>query len=214
MYVRNVLFPILLVLAALPAAIAGEDDESTHTAVGDALPEIDLSTTDGARITNESLKGKVAVINFFATWCGPCKSELPHVEEIWKSNREHNEFALLVVGREHTAVELNAFREASEYTFPMAPDPKRETYSKFATQSIPRTYVVDRDGTIIYQSIGYHPEEMLELKTLIADELDEKPVAKSESAPAGSAQPRSAAGPIQNVEVSGSIRIRAQHRDH
>ena len=207
-------FPLFLTTLLLSScAMGGEADPSTYTALGEALPEIDFTTVEGVRITNESLKGHVVVLNFFATWCGPCREELPHLEkDVWQTYRR-KDFKFIAVGREHTAAEMNAFRDETGFSFPLAADPKRETYSLFAEKWIPRTYVIDRDGTILFQSRGFEADEFDQMISVIDAALKkdaipgEKPSKSTESA-----KTVKSTG-IKSVTISGETRIRVQHRD-
>lgn len=82
---------------------------------------------------------------------------------------------MLVIGREESNDSLKAFKQKNGFTFPMASDPDRSVFSKFATQAIPRTYLLSRDGTIIYQCTGcYEDVEIPKLKKLINKELAKK----------------------------------------
>lgn len=145
--------------------------ESTLTKEGQKAPEFSVSSLDGREFSNSSLEGRVVLLNFFATWCGPCMAELPEVEkQIWHEFRKEG-LIVLAVGREHTAQELLKFNQKKKFSFFIAADPERKIYGKFATKYIPRTYLIDRDGTIVYQSIGYEPEEFQKLKQKIAELL-------------------------------------------
>jgi thiol-disulfide isomerase/thioredoxin len=104
-------------------------------------------------------KGTVVLINFFATWCGPCMGEMPHIEsDIWQPLKG-DKFLILAIGREHSKDELIKFKKEKGFTFPIAPDSKRAVYSLFAKQFIPRNVVIGKDGKIAYQSMGYTKEE-------------------------------------------------------
>ncbi len=211
---RSLSLLLVLAIVATPIALSEEADPSTYTEVGSPLPAIDFTTVEGVRITNQSLKGSVVVLNFFATWCGPCRDELPHIEtELWQKYREE-EFELIVVGREHTPTELNLFRAETGFTFPMAADPTRVTYNKFAEKWIPRTYVIDRDGTILFQSKGFDPQEFSEMVGIIdaALEGDKKTVVKSKDNAKTSKS--TASDDSKSVTISGETRIRIQHRDN
>ena len=99
--------------------------------------------------------------------------ELPHFEsEVWSRFKDKGLVAVCI-GREHSLGEIRRFREDKGFDVPMAPDPQRGIYGKFATKYIPRNYVVGRDGTIKYQSIGFDEkefEQMIEvIKTIIAN---------------------------------------------
>ena len=134
-------------------------EQATLTVVGEMAPRIRLTTLDRDTFDLAELRGKVVAINFFATWCPPCRAEIPHLEEqVWARFRDQ-EFAMIGIGREHTNTELEPFVGELEITYPLAGDPGRSAYSLYARQYIPRNVVIGRDGTIVYQSVGYNPEE-------------------------------------------------------
>lgn len=146
-------------------------DTTTYIFEGDIAPHFIATTLEGNEISIEQLKGKVILINYFATWCGPCLKEMPYIEsEIYKKI-EDEDFVLICIGREHTAEELVKFKEEKGLDLPIAPDPKREIYSKYAKMMIPRNFVIGRDGKVIYQHIGFEKEELEKMITIIKNEL-------------------------------------------
>jgi peroxiredoxin len=139
--------------------------------VGDKAPQFSVTTLNGETFDVAKQKGNVIYLNFFATWCGPCMKELPHVEDkIWKSIK-NPDFVMLVIGREHSVEELQKFREQKGYTFPMAADPEREIYSQFALQNIPRNIVIDKSGKVIYSKHGFTEKAFDEMIQLIKKNL-------------------------------------------
>lgn len=138
---------------------------------GDKVPEFTVTTLDGKEISIKDLKGKVVLINFFATWCGPCMKELPEVQkQLWPKFKNEN-FAMVSIGREHTKDELEKWNQKKAFTFPIAPDPKREVYSKFASQYIPRNFIVDKTGKIIWQGGGFDQKELEQMIKTIQENL-------------------------------------------
>lgn len=147
--------------------------QSTFIKVGDQVPSFSYITLTNDTIDINALKGKVVFMNFFATSCPICIKELPFVEkDIWSKYKDHKEFELLVLGREHSAEEMIAFKEKTGYTFNIISDPGRKIYSLFAEKYIPRNVVLDRTGKIIYQATGFNDEEFSQLKKVIESELN------------------------------------------
>ena len=163
--------------AVLMPIISAEDHSSlpgTLTRVGDPAPGFDLTKIDGTPFHTVDLRGQVIVLNFFATWCGPCQEELPQLQAIWNEFRNQDHFTMLVVGRQETDESVKAFQQEHGFTFPMASDRDAAIYAKFASQSIPRTYLISRQGIIVYQWTGSYEEEIPKLKKLLRKEIAKK----------------------------------------
>ena len=140
--------------------------------VGDALPKFELNSTVYGNIKPADLKGKVVLVSLFATWCGPCQKELAEVQStLWPKYKDNKNFVMLVIGREHTDEDLQKYNERKKFTFPLYPDPKREVFSLFAEKSIPRAYLFDKSGKLIYSSVGYTEEEFQKLMKTIESAL-------------------------------------------
>jgi len=149
--------------------------KSTLVHIGDRAPEFTLVDVDGEQFTLKDMRGRVVLLNFFATWCGPCLAELPHVEKIWMDHKDNKNFRLLVIGREETTESVQEFRSQKRFLFPMAADPDRAVFSQFATKSIPRIFVISPDGLIVYSKMGFALGDLPELHSVLDSQLQETP---------------------------------------
>lgn len=166
---------LLLLLLCLAPAAAQDDDVKFYTREGQPMPAFSFTTLDGKRTSIEELKGKVVYVNFWATWCGPCLAEMPRMErEVWQKFKSSPDFFMVAIAREQTADEIVPFMKENRLTFPVAPDPEREVYRLFGNAGIPRSYVVGRDGRILYQSVGYDAGDFSKMKSVISKALAKK----------------------------------------
>jgi peroxiredoxin len=145
--------------------------QATLTRTGQTAPLFQVSTTDGKTFDSGSKRDGPVLVNFFATWCGPCQSELARLEpEIWQRYRDRG-LTVIVIGVGETDEAVGEFRTKRGLSFPMAADPEREVSARFATDTIPRTYLIRPDGRIAYQSVGYTEASFGELEDAIKREL-------------------------------------------
>jgi peroxiredoxin len=152
---------------------AAPEDSTTLTRVGQIPPDFAATMLDGRAFSLAQNKGRVVLLNFFATWCTACKMELPDLQKnVWEPFKNSG-LVVICIGREHTREELEKFRGENRFTLDFAPDPTRGFFKLFATQNIPRNVLIGKDGTIRYQSLGYNPDEFKELIGRVAGALKE-----------------------------------------
>lgn len=152
-------------------ASSADPKEETRTSVGQQMPAFSIRDTAGRTFDMRALRGSVVVVNFWATWCPPCRAELPRLEkEIWEKYKS-GKFVVIAIGREETDDAITKYAAEHGLTFRIAADPKRAVYGLFASAGIPRTYVVDRTGRIVFQSVGFEESEFEHLKQVVAKQV-------------------------------------------
>lgn len=134
----------------------------TLNLVGRAAPAFRVQDLQGQAVATAALRGRVVVLNVWATWCQPCRQELPRVErDIWQRFRP--DVTVIAVAEHEDAAKVRAFNERAKLTFALVPDPKGSVGHLYSGNAIPRTYVIDRNGVVVHQAIGYDEKSFDEL---------------------------------------------------
>ncbi len=172
------LIPLFLFALCISVTVNAQDeanpDPDNHIALGEDMPEFEYVTADGKTLKSEDLWGKVVLVNFYASWCGPCKKELPFVEkDLWQKYKDNEDFCLMVIARQEGWDKINEFKKNSELDLPYIPDPKRDIYKLFAEKYIPRNYLFDKQGRLVLFSKGYRESEFEDLKEVIKELLED-----------------------------------------
>ena len=157
---------LLITLFLTSLNIFSQEDymESSLVKLNQQVPEFSFTNKDGKSIKLSDYKGKVILINFFATWCGPCMKEMPFIQkDLWEKLKNNDKFIILSFGRDHSQEEVNKFIETKKFTFPIFADKRKSIYNLFATKYIPRNYLIDSNGTVIYASTGFTTDDFAKL---------------------------------------------------
>ena len=155
---------VLIILLFFTGSLFAQD-EFTLIKEGDKAPDFTFESAPGKTQKLSDMKGKVVWINFFATWCPPCREELPHLQsEVYNKYKSNDNFELIILGREHNWDEINKFKKEQNFTMPFYPDPERKIFSVYAKQNIPRNFIIDKEGNIAVASIGFKEDEF---KTIV-----------------------------------------------
>jgi thiol-disulfide isomerase/thioredoxin len=166
---------LLVILFVFSTIYGSSQEETTHVKISDNVPVFEFEVKPGVKQNINNLKDRLVLITFFATWCAPCRQELPHIQsDIYNKYKNNPNFQLLIFGREHSWEEVNKFKAENRFTMPFYPDPDRIIYSKFAGQYIPRNFLISPEGKVLYSSTGFDEKDFKELKELIEAHLKKK----------------------------------------
>ena len=162
---------ILLVTGALGLAVAGGLLALARR--GPTLaPDFVVPDLAGRTVRLSGLRGKVVVLNLWATWCAPCIEEMPSMERLYARLRD-TDFALLAVSQDEDGKRVVApFVERMHLTFPVLLDPERQVGDHYGVTGYPETFVIDRNGYVVEHVLGPRdwaaPDEIAALQALIA----------------------------------------------
>ena len=151
---------------------AQDDIEATtliHT--GDIAPDFTVEMLDGSKVTLSELRGKVVLVGFWATWCPPCRLELSHMQKDVIDRFAGKDLVVLPISRGEKRKTVEDYIAKMGYTFPIGLDGDQSIYKKYASNYIPRSFVVGRDGKVVYVAVGYDEQIAKEIDTAISEAL-------------------------------------------
>lgn len=167
-----IFWPVEAKAAAMPTLTEQDDlEETTLVRTGDIAPDFTVKMTTGQKITLSSLRGKVVLVTFWATWCPPCRQELAHLQEGVIDHFAGSDLVVLPISRGETRATVEAFIDKMGYTFPVGIDENMSIYLKYATNYIPRAFVIDKTGKVVYSVAGYDSTIAGEINDAIAAAL-------------------------------------------
>jgi len=174
------IYIILLITILIGSVSAGQEKkvykDGYLVKVGDAAPDFTINEAGGKTYKLSDLKGKIVMLQFTASWCSVCRTEMPFIEkEIWL---EKKPAGLLVIGsdRDEPVEKVLQFKKDIKVTYPLALDPGADIFGLFAQKEagVTRNVIIDRSGKIIYITRLYEREEFEQMKKIIFAELEAK----------------------------------------
>lgn len=149
------------------------DDDSHRqflVRVGDIAPDFEIEFPNGEKKILSSLRGKVIMLQFTASWCGVCRKEMPHIEkEIWQKHKHDSNFVLWGIDREEPVEKINELKKSTQVTYPIGLDPDDSIFGLFAEKEagITRNVIIDKDGKIVMLTRLFEEEEFKRMVEVI-----------------------------------------------
>ena len=162
------------VKVATEAMSAQADSTGYIVRIGEIAPDFTITLTDGKQVTLSSLRGKVVMLQFTASWCGVCRKEMPFIEkDIWLKHKNNADFALIGIDRDEPLDKVLAFAKSTGVTYPLGLDPGADIFAKYALREsgITRNVLVDKEGRIVKLTRLYNEEEFASLVQKINEML-------------------------------------------
>ena len=171
-----------------PESTAASEEASGETAPAETaadarpvIPAVDFELEDqyGNIHRLEDYRGKTIFLNFWATWCPPCKAEMPDIQKLYEKSATEGEDAVIVLGvaapnmgQEGSEEEIAAFMEEKGYTYPVLMDTEGELFASYGIMSFPTTFMIDRDGNVFGYVSGMLSADMMD--SIVRQTLDGK----------------------------------------
>lgn len=138
----------------------------TESRINTPAPDFALKNLQGAPVVLSALKGKVLIVDFWATWCGPCKMSFPFLQKVYEKYQTNENVVFLAVNtwerqKDYDAQVANAkkFIEENKYTFPVLIDEKKDdqydVVGKYDVEGIPTKFILDKKGNIAWKAVGF-----------------------------------------------------------
>ena len=163
---------VLLMVVCISIGHAAPPDmlpvaERMSVKLGEPAPNFQLRDLNGHLITLSDLRGKVVLLNFWATWCGPCRVEMPAMEQLYRMF-QRKDFEILAVSTDAQGAAITRpFQQENRLTFPILHDPDYRVGLSYGARSLPMTFLIDRQGVIRHQVFGARDWEAPEAQQLV-----------------------------------------------
>lgn len=164
---NNILFPSIFIFFAFCSFAVPANDFKLK--IGDVAPAYLGKNSQGDEVNLESLRGKITVISFWASWCPPCLKELPVLEKIQNQVGKDKLEVVAINYREPRKHFKKIKRKLSHLQLTLTHDRKGRISKQYGIKSLPHVLVIDKEGKVIYQNLGYNDEGIIAL----ADKLNE-----------------------------------------
>lgn len=168
--------------------VLGEGQSSAPVVRGVIAPDFSVpryvvgSASNAGTLSRRDFEGRVAIVNFWATWCQPCEQEMPAMQRLY-ARLPRDRFELIAISIDEEPEKLAAFVERYGITFPIGTDPGKQVATAYQTTGVPESLLVDRDGRIVERYVGPRewdaPEHVARIEALFA-----APGAAPQAAPA------------------------------
>ena len=151
------------------AAVASAGGGSGDASVGNNAPDITVDRLSGGTLSLSSMRGKVVLLDVWASWCGPCKQELPMLDQIAaRLKRRGVEVVAVSVDQERDNVE-KFLRSRAHWSLTVAHDPNGAVADAFQPDKMPTSYVIDRTGVIRHVNSGFEPSDARDIEARLSD---------------------------------------------
>lgn len=173
-YQSTVIVLSLVLIISVLGMVWMQSDKYKPVLIGDMAPDFSLSDLAGKEVKLSDFRGRVVFLNFWATWCKPCKEEMPSMEELYQILKE-KDFYMLAVSIDKKESDIKPFKEELKLTLPILHDRWGSVDRRYKLTGVPETYIIDQKGILAEKIIGPRDWTRTENVKVILDLLQNGP---------------------------------------
>jgi cytochrome c biogenesis protein CcmG/thiol:disulfide interchange protein DsbE len=151
--------------------------QEAPVAAGSKAADFTLEALDGTTVSLDHLKGKVVFLNLWATWCGPCRDEMPSMETLFDEFKGRKDFVMLAASQDTKGRQVvEPYVQKNGYHFKILLDPENKLSEAYEVSGVPETFIIDRTGRIVAHHMGAFDWSRPDVKEALEELLDSKAV--------------------------------------
>ncbi|MBF6568867.1 MAG: redoxin domain-containing protein [Candidatus Binataceae bacterium] len=166
---------IVIIYEARPRVPTGGEEGTPPISAGKLAAPFALQDLNGRLVTLSDLKGKIVFLNVWATWCGPCRQEMPSIETLYDDFKNDKDLVILAVSQDtkgRSAVE--PYVERNGYHFEVLLDPENKVGESYEVSGVPETFIIDRNGRIVAHHMGAFDWSRSDFRAALKELVDQK----------------------------------------
>ncbi len=158
-----------------PPAEESTESEAPPVSAGDKAADFKLEDLSGQTVSLSSYRGKVVFLNLWATWCGPCREEMPSMETLYNELKDNRDFVMLAVSQDSKGKSaVLPYVKKNGYHFKILLDPDNKVGEVYNVSGVPETFIIDRKGRIVAHHMGAFDWSRQDVKAALQQLLDAK----------------------------------------
>jgi peroxiredoxin len=149
--------------------------QSGPVPAGKLAADFKLRDLNGKSISLVALRGKIVFLNVWATWCAPCREEMPSIESLYNQFKSNKDFVVLAVSQDTDGHAVQPFVTQNHLEFTVLLDPKNEVGERYDVSGIPETFIIGRDGRIVAHHVGPYDWSNADIRDALQELIKSKP---------------------------------------
>ena len=168
-----IIISILLISSCQKKEVEKFESKFTQAGLSTVSPNIEapdfiLKTLEGKQVSLNSFEGKVVILNFWASWCGPCKAEMPSIESLYNKTKDLN-IVILAVNLGESESTVKSYIDSNNFSFTVLLDTDKTVGTEYGVRSIPTTYILDKNGMAVAGKLGSYEWDNNKIISLLKD---------------------------------------------